>query len=231
MSVFDKCRQTWEIANYRNQSDFINIESDTSIYRDKKYEENRKISYANDSWYYFADYERGLEARVKLCLRAKVRYNLQEADPIRWVAHALGIDTPFESLWDKVPFSFVCDYFFRVGEFIQYLGDRAGQDGLRAKVADVAGLWAQEAVQAYALLRNPHGFVYEPRQITRPVYDWKSDSVIKLTGNRYYRRFPLEFSSESGFWDKGGLWSPTLSSVRKRTLLELAIQFGGRRKH
>lgn len=159
----------------------------------------------------------GTTAKVVSVMR--LFYNTEQADPARWVAHALGIDTPLESVWDKIPFSFVVDYFFRVGEFIDTIGERYGQDALRAKVLDISECWAMLKTQN----------VYEWVPGSMPSMHPYHGTIISFKGaagscgSTRFDRFPIALSDSSGFWDKGGFWSPRLSSVRKRTLLELYL--------
>lgn len=165
--------------------------------------------------------QRGTTAKVVATMQ--LAYNTEQADPMKWVAAQLGITTPLESIWDKVPFSFVVDYFFRVGDAINYFGDKyTSQDGLRATVSHIFSCWAMaRAVHVKRCI------AYEPWIAgTRPSM-CNGYLVSGETGSSIFIRKPIDCTTESGFWDKGGFWDPHLSSVRKRTLLELGLLIGG----
>lgn len=168
--------------------------------------------------------ERGTTAKVVATLR--LHYNTNKADPIKWIAAQLGISTPLESIWDKIPFSFVVDYFFRVGDAISEFSSRyTSQEGLRGTVLDVLSSWAciKAAHQKRCVAVEP----WEANGI-RP-FEVQSYAIHGTAGSSTFVREPIDCRTESGFWDKGGFWNPQLSSVRKRTLLELGLLIGGRK--
>lgn len=165
--------------------------------------------------------ERGTTAKVIATLR--LHYNTDKADPIKWIAAQLGISTPLESLWDKIPFSFVVDYFFRVGDAINEFGSRyTSQEGLKGTVLDVLSSWAcvTAAHRKRCVDVEPWVSGWRPSES-------QSYVVFGTSGSSTFVREPIDCRTESGFWDKGGFWNPQLSSVRKRTLLELGLLIGG----
>lgn len=225
LDVYDRCVRAFTAANRRNiEPTTLSGSGSTNVYGDwysSSY--NLPVNPGNASGMVQCRTNRGTTAKVIATMR--LYYNVQQADPARWVAHALGIDTPLESIWDKIPFSFVVDYFFRVGEFIDTVGDRYGQDALRAKVLDVLGCWA--------MLKTSNVVEWVPGK--QPWMNGNYGSIISFAGSAgscgstRFDRYPIDLMDSSGFWDKGGFWSPRLSSVRQRTLLELYL-VGRKRK-
>lgn len=222
MNVFDRCLSTWETAHRRN--------NELTVLSSSKQVVTKEFSTGTSRLDYppnfadagaTADVHKYSECTATVQCRAQLVYKLNEADPVRWIAHALGIDTPLESIWDKIPFSFVVDYFTRIGEFFETVGDRYGQDALRATVANISDMWLMTKCHTRTdwTARNP----WCNRWMTIQMISNK----LSVTGYETFRRIPILFRTSSGFWDKGGLFDVRLSSVRKRTLLELAIQIGG----
>lgn len=162
-------------------------------------------------------------ARAMVRAVVELRYNTQRADPLAWIAAQLGISTPLESVWDKIPFSFVIDYFFKVGDFISEVSDQyTSQEGLVGKLAAVRMCWATLECANERILDASGASI----TFNRYRYDRVNSFVkgqAKLTSS-VFSRFPYEMMARNGFWDKGGLWDPHLSSVRKRTLIELGVK-------
>lgn len=222
LTVYERCQRAWEQAHMRNQGwTTLSAEATTS-----KITETGKAGY-RPTWSarYWPRLEWGFNREVgvtsKVFAVLRLEYDIAKADPVRWVAQALGITTPLESVWDKIPFSFVCDYFFRVGELIETVSHMdSSQDGLRGKVCDIAQVWAtSKAFDRYSTVKN-----------SGRAYDYaRYMSIEQLSFDRchyqssIFYRGPIDMSDSSGFWDKGGLWNPRLSSTRKRTLLEMVL--------
>lgn len=224
MTVFDRCLAAWQTANRRNMTETVLSSTSSIVTRD--FTTTTTPLYYQFNWSdagAVADVHKFSECTATVQVRGQFTYKLSEADPVRWVAHALGIDTPLESIWDKIPFSFVVDYFLRIGEFIERVGDMYGQDALRASIASISGVWAMTSCHSRAdwTARDVwfNGYRFYNLSLTNDKYS--------VTGYRTFQRYPIIFRDASGFWDKGGLFDVQLSSVRKRTLLELAIQVGG----
>lgn len=225
LDVYDRCVRAFSAANRRNvEPTTLTGLSSTNVYGGwyKSYYDLPQNP-GDASGMVQCRTNRGTTAKVIATM--SLYYNTQQADPARWVAHALGIDTPLESIWDKIPFSFVVDYFFRVGEFIDTIGDKFGQDALRAKVLDVSECWA--------MLKTQNVVEWVPGN--QPWMNWNYGTILSFAGSQgscgstRFDRYPIALMDSSGFWDKGGFWSPSLSSVRKRTLLELYLT-GRKRK-
>lgn len=225
LDVYDRCVRAFSTANQRNVEPTVltgqgSISTLGSWYTSRY---DLPQNWSNASGSVQCRTNQGTTAKVVAVMR--LYYNTQQADPARWVAHALGIDTPLESIWDKIPFSFVVDYFFRVGEFIDTIGDKFGQNALRAKVLDVLECWA--------MLKTQNVVEWVPGD--QPWMNRNYGTIISFVGSggscgsTRFDRYPIALMDSSGFWDKGGFWSPTLSSVRKRTLLELYLT-GKKRK-
>jgi len=222
LTVYERCTRAWEQAHLRNTGwTTLTAQATTSKIIEtgqssvKSTKDNLDWPRAVWGW----DHIIGVTSKVHAVLR--LEYDIAKADPVKWVARALGITTPLESAWDKIPFSFVCDYFFRVGELIEYISDKdTSQDGLVGKVCDIAHVWAtSESRDAYETIRNS-GYVTPGASYTRLLKVEFSDSCYQTS--EFYRG-PIDMSDSSGFWDKGGFWRPRLSSTRKRTLLEMVL--------
>lgn len=224
LDVYDRCVRTFTTAHRRNVEKTVLSGTSTNVSYGAEYTSQYVLPQNPGDAYgsVLCRSRRGTTAKVVAVM--ELYYNTEQADPARWVAHALGIDTPLESLWDKIPFSFVVDYFFRVGEFIDTIGDRYGQDALRAKVLSVHECWA--------MLKTYNDVEWTPG--SAPYMNRWRGTITGFTGSngccgsRRFDRYPIALMDSSGFWDKGGFWSPSLSSVRQRTLLELFL-VGSRR--
>jgi len=224
LDVYDRCLRTWQVANQRNAGYTVLTTSVTTGTEgpSRTYNYTQRVAnFEHDYWVYNAKFIQ--QSQLSLKARLSLSYDTADADPSLWVAHALGIDTPLESVWDKIPFSFVVDYFFRVGEFIERVGDMSGQNGLMGRVCGVEGIWE--------MWHHRSGY-----QISSFRPTLKRDYACKyevgkdsgFTGWHTFERSTGSLSQAAGFWDNGGLWKPHLSSVRKRTLLELGWQMLGR---
>lgn len=161
----------------------------------------------------------------KLCVLANVKYDVDAVSPIQLWANRVGLTRPLESAWDLVPFSFVVDYFTRAGDFISHLSDEMSSiDGLKGKVLSMYGAWIcskrtlalREQGLSASFSMNRYRWGDNPQKIFIP-----GTCTVSLST---FHRFPASSVGESGFWDRGGLISPRLSSTRLRTLAELFIQ-------
>lgn len=228
LNVYDRCLRAFQMANLRNQAPTVltssassKTEGSTSSYTlGRGYDAYGGIIAPNAHVRSISAMRR-LTTSFSLQLKARmmVKYDTATADPFRWVVHALGIDTPLESVWDKIPFSFVVDYFFRVGELIETLGERSNQYGLQGRICSIDGVWEMLSTQV--------GYHYSDLSVDAEspwVTGWDGDFTNTLSGHKVFTRSPGSLPKAVGFWDKGGLWKPHLSSVRKRTLLELGFQ-------
>lgn len=222
LNVFERCQRAWQTMHTRNTgwTTLTAQASDKAVISNNSF--NMKSSVSNAPWPTLKVpyiHERGITSKVEAVLR--LNYNTERADPVKWVAQSLGILTPLESVWDKIPFSFVCDYFFRVGDLIENISTKqSSQDGLVGKVADIALCWAtSKAFDHYICTEGAYAyggssdFWFE---------QWNTNPGATIGSSTFYRG-PIDMSNESGFWDKGGFWNPRLSSTRKRTLIEMAI--------
>lgn len=222
LTVYERCLRAWEQAHLRNTGWTTLTAKATTSKIVETGETSLKSTKNNLDWptaVWGYNHIVGVTSTVRAVLR--LEYDIAKADPVRWVAQALGITTPLESLWDKIPFSFVCDYFFRVGELIEYISHKdSSQDGLVGKVCDIAQVWAvSESHDAYSVIKDS-GRVEPGASYTRVLKAVFGDCQYK--SSKFYRD-SIDMSNSSGFWDKGGLWNPRLSSTRKRTLLEMAL--------
>lgn len=164
-----------------------------------------------------------LVSRAELHALATVYYKPEEIRPIQLWATRCGLTKPLGSIWDLIPFSFVADYFFRTGEFIDGLENLAtDQDALKGKIANLQSLWLTEKV----------GRRTEWRCDSATLSGWNV-TRLKLTRgsasleDMVFRRAPISLNdySRAGFWDeKWAGFAPSLSLTRKRTLVELFLQ-------
>lgn len=223
LTVFERCQRAWEQAHQRNNG-WTTLTAEASSGRITETGQAGCKSYAgNLSWPSVKwGYNRKLGVTSKVHAVLKLEYDIAKADPVKWVAQALGITTPLESAWDKIPFSFVCDYFFRVGELISEVSHMdSSQDGLYGKVCDIAHVWATSTSFDRISTIEGTGSV-QPYNTSTFGVDKVEFGASHYQSSLFYRG-PIDLSSSSGFWDKGGFWNPRLSSTRKRTLLEMAL--------
>ena len=158
-------------------------------------------------------------ATRKLKILAKVTYDQDVISPFKlWAARA-GLSRPLDSVWDLVPFSFVIDYFFRAGDFLSSVSDKfSDQDALKGRVSVLHDAWLMEKLQVThksKLQLSPYSSYW---------VDFRSSDPEIESSRGVFTRAPVDIMSESGFWDRGGFVSPSLSNTRIRTLFELALQ-------
>lgn len=156
---------------------------------------------------------------VKVKCRAKLRYNTEAIDPIKLWAAKVGLTRPLESVWDMVPFSFVADYFLRTGDFLTHLSNQmSSQDGLAGKVLSMESPWVMSKLYSErAVMAAP--FVRDDGDIR-----WTCNGGTSRFITGTFDRQRLDSTYVRGFWDRGGLWAPRLSSTRLRTMFELWLQ-------
>lgn len=222
LTTFEQCQRVWQTMHARNAGwTVLTAEaSDKTVTPQNLFK--FKSSVSNLYWptvHVPYSHERGVTSKVEAVLR--LNYDTEAADPVKWVAQSLGILTPLESAWDLIPFSFVCDYFFRVGDLIEYVSSKhSSQEGLVGKVADIALCWAtSKSFDHYICTKGAYATAGDPGL---NLNQWTTQPGATI-GSSSFHRAAIDMSNESGFWDKGGFWNPRLSSTRKRTLIEMAI--------
>lgn len=155
---------------------------------------------------------------------ATVYYKPEEVRPIQLWAARCGLTKPLGSIWDLIPFSFVVDYFFRAGEFIDGVDNIiSDQDGLKGRLGTLHSLWLStkvgKSVSYEALSVSPRN----PRYVREFHVAGGTCSVENTVFDR--RPVSLNEYSQGGFWDeKWASFAPSLSVTRKRTLVELFLQ-------
>lgn len=155
---------------------------------------------------------------------ATVYYKPEEIRPIQLWAARCGLTKPLGSIWDLIPFSFVADYFFRAGEFLEGMDNMiSSQDGLKGRLGNLHSLWLTtktgKSVSYEALSVSP--------QYPRFVRDFHVSGGTCSLENTVFDRRPVSLNeySQGGFWDeKWASFAPSLSVTRKRTLVELFLQ-------
>lgn len=169
------------------------------------------------SWQIRTDNESTASGTLKVL--AKVTYDQSAISPIKLWAARVGLTRPLDSVWDLVPFSFVIDYFTRAGDFISHVSDSmSDQAGLRGSVGHVYGAWLMTKCEAIC---TSHVLRWTPQSHMTPL-GRPGEKVSASAGN--FSRREISLLSEPSFWDGGGFVSPSLSTTRLRTLLELIIQ-------
>lgn len=160
----------------------------------------------------------------------EVRYNMTAVAPLKVYAQRVGLSRPLDSIWDLVPFSFVADYFFRSGDFVQEVSDRMSEvEGLKGKIARIYDLWGSfERKSSYRQTVTGFG--------VRPTFSWGEWAVaptlrpsVGVASRSYYSRFriPDPMAYFNSLWQPSESWGSInfdLSLTRKRTLAELFIQ-------
>jgi len=162
----------------------------------------------------------GVESTLHIL--SKVYYDVHTVKPIKlWLART-GLSTPLDAAWDLIPFSFVADYFFRIGDFIEKAStDATSQDGLKGQVGQIYGAWFCQKAGQWSLYTPTSGIIYEGF----PMSDVTSTLGGQLfTKDLTFKRFHAPLLGESRFWDSPLLNANGLTSTQKRTLAQLAIQ-------
>lgn len=162
----------------------------------------------------------------------KVRYrNLGSLSPMKVWANRVGITRPLDSLWDLIPFSFVCDYFFRVGDWIEGISQHiADFKELRGDIIDAKDQWICDkwSVGRTTEVRN-----YDAKQLKlalQAIAGSDQRSLVRVPPQSHTMASASRFSRyQSGMKELCSQFSilsdKNLSSVRKRTLAELAFMF------
>lgn len=163
----------------------------------------------------------GVESTLHIL--SKVYYDVHTVKPIElWLART-GLSTPLDAAWDLIPFSFVADYFFRIGDFIEKVStDTTSQEGLKGQVGNIYGAWFCQKTGSWNTYKPTSKITFAGSGSYSSVST--SYGVQHFTKDLTFRRFPAPLLGESRFWDNPLLNANGLSSTQRRTLAELAIQ-------
>lgn len=163
----------------------------------------------------------GVESTLHIL--SQVYYDVHTVKPIQlWLARC-GLTTPLDAAWDLIPFSFVVDYFFRIGDFISEVSTKTtSQDGLKGQVGRIYGAWFCEKAGQWNVYRPTGGFRFYGSQAYTSVST--ENGLQTYMKDLVFERFPAPILGESRFWDNPLLNANGLSATQKRTLVELAIQ-------
>lgn len=217
--VIDTIRRAWErsgsVIPYSVEINRSKLEEDSQVTLDRTYGTPTVVK---------ARLTKSLISFGKLNALATVYYRPEEIRPIQLWAARCGLTKPLGSIWDLVPFSFVADYFFRAGEFLDGIDNMiSGQEELKGRIGNVHSLWITRktgrSVTYEALSVKP-----KFPSITR---DFNVSGGTCSFEDMVFDRYPASLNdySQSGFWDeKWASFSPSLSVTRKRTLVELFLQ-------
>lgn len=159
---------------------------------------------------------------LTLNVLAAVRYTEDPNLPAKLIAQRLGLTRPLESAWDLIPFSFVCDYFLKTGDFIHELSKQVDEnDSAVAKIGSISGIWVHEK-RSNRIVSNYSGTYTVVEPSFGPPRSLAGQCGIESSS---YNRYALgNLWDSGGFFDGQGLWNPRLSSTRSRNLVELFIQ-------
>lgn len=163
----------------------------------------------------------GVESTLHIL--SQVYYDVHTVKPLQlWLART-GLSTPLDAAWDLIPFSFVIDYFFRIGDFIEGLSTKmTSQDGLKGQVGRIYGAWFCQKAGQWNIYRPNGKLGFQGSQAYHSVQT--ECGTQSFTKDLIFKRFPAPILGESRFWDNPFLNANGLSSTQKRTLVELAIQ-------
>lgn len=163
----------------------------------------------------------GVESTLRIL--SQVYYDVHTVKPLElWLARC-GLSTPLDAAWDLIPFSFVVDYFFRIGDFIEQVSTKStSQDGLKGRVGRIYGAWFCEKAGQWNVYRPNGEILFEGGHAYHSVSTEKGTQTF--TKDLIFKRFPAPMLGESRFWDNPLLNANGLSTTQKRTLVELAIQ-------
>lgn len=159
---------------------------------------------------------------------AKVRYGtLGSISPLKTWLNRVGITKPLSSLWDGLPFTFVLDYFLRVGDFIEGVENFfTDTPYLKGQVIDVGPVWRW---RRYSIGPNVRASLGLPMaEIAAAIGVDQQDLSITQPDNSalskayYFSRSPVN-SPEEIFQLRDIVQDDDLNPTRKRTLVELAL--------
>lgn len=218
-SSLDYCREQIERAAARSFAPAVAVRTNFFVGKTNHLSGSAEDHDSEIRVQYIGERRTGVDAR--LCVLSEVKYDYATVNPLKLWLTRCGLITPLESAWDLVPFSFVVDYVLRIGEGIEELGDQyTSQDGLVGEVGKISGAWYSTFTGSKTHLTGKSLVLAYPKYVS----DFAGITGDQMFSNGIFRRYPADIlSSRSGFWDKGGLWKPSLSSVRKRTIAELAL--------
>lgn len=176
----------------------------------------------NTNGYWTTSYGISLHRRIQRW--AKVRYrNLGSLSPLKVWQNRVGITKPLTSAWDMVPFSFVLDYFFRIGDWIEGIS-QYGSDAwqLRGQVIDAGPVWQCDKWE-YGIHVRSNGALSQRVLEDTGVANVKlvTPSTTPLCDVVGFHRHPITSMEES--FRFGILSDEELNATRQRTLVELGL--------
>lgn len=166
----------------------------------------------------------GLALNRRLQRWAKVRYgNLGSLSPLKVWQNRVGITKPLTSAWDMVPFSFVLDYFFRVGDWIEGVSNMASDAWqLRGQVIDAGPVWRCDK-WSWGPRVSSNGALSEQRLKDTGISNisLSMPDTSPLNDIHGFHRHPITLMKES--FRFGILSNEDLNATRQRTLVELGL--------
>jgi hypothetical protein len=175
----------------------------------------------NTSGYWTTSYGLSLHRRIQRW--AKVRYhNLGSLSPLKVWQNRVGITKPLTSLWDMVPFSFVLDYFFRIGDWIEGISQYSSDAWqLRGQVIDAGPVWQCDKWE-YGLDVRSNALSQKGLEETGVQgITLVLPSTTPLCDVVGFHRHPITGMEES--FRFGILSDKDLNATRQRTLVELGL--------
>lgn len=172
-------------------------------------------------------WSKGAYCHLDLMRWAKVRYkDVSALSPLKVWANRVGITKPLTSLWDLKKLSFVCDYFFRIGDWIEGVSNYAADfQELRGEIIDAQEPWVGSKWEVGCLQRLTN---YDQKKAENVLKEHFKLNQFKVPSTSFFMPFSSRYSREPmPRWENSsrfGLVSErALNSTQKRTLAELAF--------
>lgn len=176
----------------------------------------------NTDGYWTTSYGLSLHRRIQRW--AKVRYrNLGSLSPLKVWQNRVGLSKPLTSAWDMVPFSFVLDYFFRIGDWIEGISQYSSDAWqLRGQVIDAGPVWQCDKWEYGIHVRSNGALSQKALEDTGvPSIQLVTPSTTPLCDVTGFHRHPITSMKES--FRFGILSDEELNATRQRTLVELGL--------
>lgn len=176
----------------------------------------------NTNGYWTTSYGISLHRRIQRWARVRYR-NLGSLSPLKVWQNRVGITKPLTSAWDMVPFSFVLDYFFRIGDWIEGISQFASDAWqLRGQVIDAGPIWQCDKWE-YGIHVSSNGALSQKTLADTGVTNISlvTPSTAPLCDAVGFHRHPITSMEES--FRFGILSDEDLNATRQRTLVELGL--------
>lgn len=178
-------------------------------------------------------WSRGARIHLDLMRWARVRYkDVSALSPLKVWANRVGISKPLTSLWDLKKLSFVCDYFFRIGDWIEGISNYVADfKELRGEIIDATEPWMGSKWEVGCQQRLAN---YDQKKAEDVLKEHFKPSEFRVPGQTGFLPFSSRYTRQpfprwENFTRFGLVSERALNSTQKRTLAELAFSFMDRK--